>query len=199
MRIGIPLFLVSSIVFGQQKLIDDRDGNEYQIVKLENIYWMKENLRYEAEGSLCFDNCSEIRFYDFNYLKGVCPKGWRLPIMHEWDSFAQSFSDSETARMMEGNKKLYRVDFLNQYNIFETNVLNIQPYGRVEGGTLGTGNFIDFWTVNLSTKDQRFHMHITPYSIVGHGHKHHLKASKPDEFRLFPIRCVCEAGKVEGK
>ncbi|WP_436514586.1 FISUMP domain-containing protein [Ekhidna sp. To15] len=197
MRIFVLCFFISSFTVAQQKLIDKRDGIEYDITKLGNLYWMMENLRYEASGSLCLEDCDQIRFYDFNYLKRTCPEGWRLPTMSEWDLFTQSFATAQTARMMEGNKKLYRVDFLDRYNIFENNVLNIQPYGRMEGGALGKGNFIDFWAVNPQTKDERFHMHLTPYSIVGHGHKHHLKTNDPEEFRLFPVRCVCETEKLE--
>jgi uncharacterized protein (TIGR02145 family) len=180
-----------------QVLIDERDENEYDIVELGELYWMTENLRYESEGSVCQEDCEQTRFYNFENLTGICPEGWRLPKMDEWDLFTNSFEGVDLARMMEGNAKLYRVDFLDRYNIFESNVLNIKPYGRMEGGNLEKGNFIDFWTVNELTKDERFHMHLTPYSIVGHAHKHHLKTSKQEELRLFPVRCVCESDRIE--
>ncbi|SNS43336.1 major paralogous domain-containing protein [Ekhidna lutea] len=185
------LILVGFSSLGQQILTDKRDGTQYEIVKLDHLHWMKENLRYDAPGSVCLDHCDRIRFYDYQYLEGVCPEGWRLPTVEEWDLFIQSFQDAEKVRMMEGNKKLYRVDFLNQYNIFGSNVLNIQPIGRFEGGKLDTGDFIDFWTTNSAT-DDRFHMHFSPYTISGHAHKKNLKLSKPEEYRLFAVRCVCE-------
>ncbi|WP_420576502.1 FISUMP domain-containing protein [Ekhidna sp.] len=196
----IPFFLAVLLPFlslSQSQIIDPRDGQEYQITRLGDLFWMTENLRFKGEGSVCKKDCDQIRFYDYRYLSNVCPEGWRLPTMNEWDSFTKSFSDAETARMMEGNEKLYRVDFLDQHHIFESNVLNIKPYGRVEGGDLGEGNFIDFWSINPASADERFHMHLTPYSIVGHSHKHHLKPKKEEDFRLFPVRCVCESEKVE--
>lgn len=157
---------------------------------------MAENLRFEAEGSLCLKDCDQIRFYDYLYLDDVCPVGWRLPRMEEWDAFTRSFEGVEKVRMLENKSDAYRVDFLDKFNIFESNVLNIRPYGRVEGGEQLTGPLIDFWTVNPAS-DQRFHMHLSPYSIVGHSHKHHLKPKKEEDYRLFPVRCVCESEKVE--
>ncbi len=175
--------------------MDTRDGQVYKYKRLENLYWMTENLQFEAEGSICLADCENIRFYDFQYLEGVCPEGWRLPTMDEWDLFTNSMKGAEVARMMEDNEKLYRIDFLDKYNLFENNSLGIKPYGRIEGGELKKGPFIDYWTTNEAI-DDRFHMHLTPYSITGHSHKHHLKTKKPEEFRLFPIRCVCEANKI---
>lgn len=189
--LSLLLVLIGFSGFGQQLLTDKRDGNQYEIVKLGDLYWMKDNLRYDAEGSVCFDDCNQIRFYDYRFLDNACPEGWRLPTMNEWNFFVESFNDAEKAIMMEGNEKLYRVDFLDKYNIFKANILNIDPYGRIEGGELNTGNFIDFWATNSAT-DDRFHMHLTPYSIMGHSHKHNLKSFKQEEYRLFSIRCVCE-------
>ena len=190
------LWTVVALAYSQTKIVDDRDGNEYEIVKLGNNFWMKENLLFNAEGSLCEPDCDKIRFYDYRSVASVCPDGWRLPTMLEWNDFVDSYQDAEVARMMEENPKIFRVDFLDKYDIFKENVLNIAPYGRAEGGKVQRNKFIDYWTTNTSTKDQRFHMHLTPQSIVGHGHKHHLKSSKREEYRLFPVRCVCEADKL---
>ena len=193
----IILMMFPFIVFAQSSLKDERDDIEYQVTKLGSLYWMTENLRFKAEGSECLKDCDKIRFYDFQYLDEVCPKGWRLPTMNEWDLFVSSFGDVERTRMMEGNDKLYRVDFFDQFDLFKSNALNIKSYGRMEGGQLVTGFFIDYWTVNPSTNDDRFHMHLSPFSLTGHGHKHHLKSNKPEEYRLFAIRCVCEAANFE--
>ena len=190
MRLSILFFLISSVIYGQT-LTDARDQQTYAYKKLGKLYWMTENLRFDAQGSICLKDCDQIRFYDFNYLANICPEGWRLPSMLEWDAFTESFEGVESVRMMEGNKKLYRVDFLDQFNLFDSNALNIKPYGRIEGGEFKKGKYIDYWTVNDET-DARFHMHISPYSITGHTHKHHLKSKKPEQFRLFAVRCVCE-------
>lgn len=194
--LAFTLLIIPFIAVGQKSITDERDGVRYEIVKLGNLYWMKENLRYQTDGSLCLEKCDEFRFYSFESLENVCPQGWRLPTVEDWDSFTNSFEDAEKVRMLEDNEKFYRVDFLDSYSIFKSNVLNIKAYGRVEGDELRSGDYIDYWTVNPATRNVRFHMHITPYSIMGHAHKHHLKANKPEEFRLFPVRCVCESNKL---
>lgn len=191
MKTLLLLLFTPITILAQQTLTDTRDGQTYAITTLGDLQWMKENLRYDAPGSKCLQHCDVIRFYDFQYLDQVCPEGWRLPQMHEWDLFVYSFEEAEIGRMFEGNKKNYRADFLDRYDLFASNKLNIKPYGRMEGGKVRLGTFIDYWTTNDAT-DQRFHMHISPYAITGHAHKHHLKPGKPDEYRLFPIRCVCE-------
>ena len=191
------LLFVPCCLSAQKTMVDKRDGISYEVVKLDSIYWMKENLRFNQPGSICIESCEAFRFYSFENLEQVCPEGWRLPTAEDWDTFVNSFEKVEKQRMLENKKQFYRVDFLDKFNLFKSNSLNIRPYGRIEGGKVHQGNFIDYWTSNSSTNDERFHMHITPYSIVGHAHKHHLKPSKPEEFRLFPIRCVCEAIKFE--
>ena len=194
--IGILAWIGSLCAMAQTQITDDRDGSSYAVVKLGSLYWMTENLRYPAEGSICLEECDEIRFYDYHQLEGICPAGWRLPKMNDWSAFVDSFEGAEKVRMMEKNSKLFRVDFLDQFDLFENNALRIRPYGRMEGGAVNTGDFIDFWTFNEKT-DARFHMHFTPYSVVGHAHKHHLKPTEQDEYRLFPVRCVCESEALE--
>lgn len=191
MRVFVLLFLFSPFVLSSQSFTDSRDGTSYSYIKLKNLNWMTQNLTYEAEGSMCFSSCDSIRYYSFEKLEDLCPNGWRLPYMHEWEPFVESFLDAQKARMMEGNKKLFRVDFMDKYNIFESNILNIKPLGRIEGGAHDPGNYIDFWTQNEKT-DERFHMHLSPYSVTGHAHKHHLKTNEPETFRLFAVRCVSD-------
>jgi len=51
---------------------------------------MGENLNYNAEGSVCYDNepanCDKYgRLYDWNTAAAACPKGWHLPSKKEWE------------------------------------------------------------------------------------------------------------------
>lgn len=72
--------------------VDERDGNEYEYIRIGDDFWMKENLRYKPESGIYWaygDNEAKgdtIGFhYDWQRACEVCPDGWHLPGKAEWD------------------------------------------------------------------------------------------------------------------
>jgi uncharacterized protein (TIGR02145 family) len=107
-----------------QPFIDKRDGKTYQTVLIGNQCWMAENLNVgeRIDGNenqqnndeiekYCYDNnvgnCSqfgglyqwdELMKYDTNrYIQGICPQGWHLPTIDEWNTLIDSVGGSEVA------------------------------------------------------------------------------------------------------
>ena len=77
-------------------LVDERDGQQYEIIHVEGLWWMAENLNYASEGSWCYeldsDNCDDLgRIYTWNEAVSVCPEGWRLPDDSDWNSLIDHY------------------------------------------------------------------------------------------------------------
>lgn len=71
-------------------MTDKRDGQTYKTVKIGTQTWMAENLNYKVKGSWCYDNiednCSWYgRLYDWKRARNICPSGWHLPTIAEFE------------------------------------------------------------------------------------------------------------------
>ena len=99
---ALGLFLIYTSLSGQDKFLDERDGNVYRTISFGGVTWMAENLKFKAkEGALYFDNDSNNLMgygvlYNWKTAINVCPKGWRLPSGSDYRSLSNHFENKDT-------------------------------------------------------------------------------------------------------
>ena len=165
----------SGISFGTMK--DSRDGQEYKTVRIGNQVWMAENLNYAAEGSRCYGddkkNCEKYgRLYnwdialdttsegcgvnfnrctlksDFYPRQGVCPDGWHLPDLGEWDDLIEYTDDDVDGETFGFSLQSYYWDddWEKQYGTDKFG-FNAKPAGMFDGEKyVGLDSAAIFWT-----------------------------------------------------
>jgi uncharacterized protein (TIGR02145 family) len=163
-----------SILFSEFK--DPRDGNVYRTVKIGNQVWMAENLRYNIEGSCCYDNdeanCQKYgRLYTWEAAKKACPTGWHLPIREEWDVLSDFAVDGRKEINLEndndtsycwpgaGTKLKSRTGWYEDYG----NGTDEYDFSALPGGNCGAdgnfysgGNYGYWWTATEYGSDRAY-------------------------------------------
>lgn len=79
-------------------LTDDRDSSVYWTVKIGDQWWMAQDLAYKSEsGVACYGNDG-----GFVYARAddLCPAGWHLPTLQEWDILVNALGGYELAGLM---------------------------------------------------------------------------------------------------
>ena len=153
----------------------------YKTAKIGTQTWLAENLNYEAEGSVCYENnpanCAKYgRLYNWETAMKVCPKGWHLPSSDEWDillRYVKSSSGTSSYDSLifhkpanEGGQYLKAKSGWSKGNGEDQHGFSALPggYGSSDGNFYGVGNYSHWW--NTTIKDSTFHPDIF-YNDVG--------------------------------
>lgn len=137
------------------KFVDNRDHEEYNLVRIGNQLWFAENLRYRIEDS-CFmyrEEYSSFKkygyLYSFDALDKVCPPGWRIPTAADFSKLYKSLQNSALA--------MNWVEMLAGKHL--DNNLTLQLGGFGSGSQMDywdEGHGAYFWTSNRGKADGQY-------------------------------------------
>ncbi|WP_308603950.1 FISUMP domain-containing protein [uncultured Fibrobacter sp.] len=110
---------------GRGTFVDERDGQAYKYTTIGDQVWMAENLNYETDYSVCYDNGDSDcdfwgRYYalqendsyilNWNKVDTICPIGWHLPSNEEWSQMIDvigKYQDKTTALRLKSTSSLW--------------------------------------------------------------------------------------------
>ena len=214
MKSVITLLLIVTVNLADcqnTEYLDLRDSSIYRTININGTLWMTDNMnlytvlskeptRTQKEKHNLLD--TEGRYYHFQELDSICPKGWRLPKWEDWKSYLNYLLvDNDTLQLT-----METVDSPNHHHVIEGffgiidlfekgNPLNLNPVGRFQGQVLSTNPdtpFADFWTLDENEQFLgRSHAHLWEVLNI-HSHEHHMNPNKEDEIRRFMCRCLKE-------
>ncbi|MEM1325136.1 MAG: FISUMP domain-containing protein [Bacteroidota bacterium] len=135
MRITVLLlFAAQYCSFAQNsRTIDERDGEPYEVVQIGDLWWMNEDLCFRSTLSYCETTkrkksiCEQTNFYSRFELDTICPEGWRIPTLVDWettvDILAKKYggTTSEDTFYYSDRSELIH---LNEFQLNDTSVLS---------------------------------------------------------------------------
>ena len=127
-------------------LTDSRDSKRYKTIKIGSQIWMAENLSYNADGSVCYDNseshCDTYgRLYSWDAAMKDCPKGWHLPSYAEWTKLTDYIGGAKTA----GVKLRAANGWSENGNGMDCFDFSALPGGDSNGNNFYNSGYYGFW------------------------------------------------------
>jgi uncharacterized protein (TIGR02145 family) len=158
---------------------DSRDYQQYKTIKIGNLTWMAENLKYKMSGSLCYKddefNCRKYgRMYDWNNAIKACPSGWRLPSNGEWNDLINTAGKENAGKNLKSKSWKNGTDNLG---------FSAMPGGRrIDGNFEGIDNYGNWWTSTENGDNANVRFMGNDNDFVGENNR--------SKSRAYSVRCV---------
>lgn len=193
-------------VVDEPTFVDERNDRAYKWVQIGNQIWMAENLRY-GPGAKVYDDNSELGVeYGFLYsweiasggtssdanpsgVQGVCPAGWHLPSIAEWEELFTYLGGSEIA-----GEKMKSKDFWDGTNEsrFSAKPGGYGVYDNYMGENYyynDLGNSTGIWT-STQTEPEGIVNHYVSLGTENSTVNIQNAGDGPDYYELRYVRCV---------
>lgn len=173
---------------GKGSMTDTRDGKTYKTVSLGFQTWMAQNLNYSSSKSYCYKDSSSYctkygRLYTWaaamdsvrtgcgygktcsvsGDVKGVCPTGWHLPSVSEWEILTTYVGGASKA-----GQRLKSISGWNgNGNGKDSFGFSALPAGHnVNVSFFGEGNYAYFWSSTEDYSNDAYHLRLL-YDLTG--------------------------------
>ena len=188
------------------EMVDARDEQVYKTVKIGDQVWMAENLNYsknrnacnkELYGNLYSWQVAMNAFEDvpsggcgFGYIctptypvQGICPSGWHLPSVEEWEVLFKTVGEGETSNV--GNRLKSKKVFKGE----DTHGFSAIPNGYYyKAKVSGTSDFF-FWTSTEKTSRAAYNVYwVSGADYVSYNYQTSRGALEKDD--AIGVRCV---------
>ena len=145
--------------FEYETFKDPRDGESYRVIKIGDVKWMAENLRYASAESWC-QNCEKMgRFYTWNAAVSACPDGWTLPTAALWEDLISTVG---TANYAGQNLKasMRWEDGGNGTNTVGFAALPAGFYSMNDSTVKNQGSYARWWTYTVESLEKAIRVRI---------------------------------------
>ena len=180
-------------------IIDKRDNEKYEVVRIKSQVWFKNNLRYHSKDSKCYGNkkknCKFGRLYGVNNLDSICPVGWSVPNLEDWDVLKNSFGQDSIYALLDTLNWSVASNHTNESGLS----LRGDGYQFGKREYIGNHQAMSIWLNQINKFDEFYHVHIyggegtyfkkSDYRTNEVLHAHPIENL---ENRRFSIRCICE-------
>ena len=183
-------------------LVDSRDGESYKTVYIGKQHWMAENLRYRADKSDTLKAGRYGRYYSWATAmdttatpcnsemckfariqrQGVCPNGWHIPSIEEWQIFIDELEKLSTKPfeiIADGD------DWQTSSGNNSTGFTAV-PAGIYSGGATYRSNQAHIWSSSVAINGRVFpdYAHYLRISEKG------VRIETLEKFANISVRCI---------
>ncbi len=204
-------FIVFVLSISNNLVAQNTISSNFPSTQIGNIEWMTENLNIPSPQSCCYndslENCEKYgRLYYYEEAVNICPEGWRLPTVNDFDSLEAYFyqKDYNHQDLMAPNAWIRYPDASNRSQ------LSFLPAGmKHKKSYRSLGKSTSFWLHNPDYPTKLAHIHVLDfkekkkttngktnkeYVLYAYDHEHEKKMPIGKK-RLFSVRCVRSVAK----
>ncbi len=186
------------IIGDNREKVADIDGNVYNVIYIGNQCWFRENLKVgKSNANLSFCNPDSLHkevygmFYPYYMINDVCPDGWHLPSLDEWDILIKYLGGASVAcdKLREAGPVHWShpnsATNESGFTALPAGCFIRQDHGSMPGKYFYTGDHAIFWNADMLRTPTRERI------ILDNSKCYFSESTTLDVYySYYPIRCI---------